>query len=90
MFEEYRGKVGATSFIADHKAHVFPIGVQELFMTYFAPADYWDTVNTMGLPRYARQFPDPSGADRHRNLEIQSNPLTICTRPRVLIPAKRT
>lgn len=89
-FEEYRGVVGGISFIADDKAHTFPTGVPDLFATYFAPADYWETVNTLGLPRYARQAADPSGFNRHRRLEVQSNPLTVCSRPRTLIPGKRT
>lgn len=89
-WEEYRGKVGTTAFVADDKAHVFPVGVPGLFITRYAPADYEETVNTMGLPRYARQAPDPSGFNRFRQLEVQSNPINLCTRPRVLIPLRRT
>lgn len=89
-FEEYRGRVGTNQYVGDDKAHFFPLGVPGLFLTRFAPADYEETVNTMGLPRYAKQAPDPDGMGRKRVLEVQSNPINLCTRPKVLIKAKRT
>lgn len=89
-FEEYRGAVGGTKYVADDKAHFFPIGVPELFETFYAPAEYWDTVNTLGLPRYSRLNPDGTDPDHKRTIRTQSQFLTICTRPRVLVPAKRT
>jgi hypothetical protein len=88
-FEEYRGAVGAIDYLADDASITFPTGVVDLFVTRFAPADYEDTVNTMGLPKYARQFPDPDG-NRYRRLEVQTNVLNICTRPRTLIPGTLT
>lgn len=60
------------------------LGVPELYITRFAPADYEETVNTVGLPRYARQYAMPNGKGRH--LEMQMNALSICTRPDALIP----
>lgn len=87
-FEEYRGKNGATPFIADDKVHVFPVGVPGLWRTIYAPADWEETVNTEGLPRYAKQYPMPNGKGRH--LDTQMNALNYCTRPRVLVKGKRT
>ena len=57
--------------------------MDELLITRFGPADYMETVNTMGLPYYASQVP----MDHHKgvNLEAQSNPLNLCTRPRAII-----
>ncbi|HAU28991.1 MAG TPA: major capsid protein E [Rhodospirillaceae bacterium] len=89
VFEEYRGTVNGVKFIADNKAHFFPVGVPGLFKTVFAPADYVETVNTLGLPRYAKQAPDTKFG-KFVELEVQANPLTYCTRPKVLIKAKRT
>ena len=40
-------------------------------------------------PRYAEQAVDQQSA-RWVMLHVQSNPLPICTRPRVLIKGKRT
>ncbi|MEG3639286.1 major capsid protein [Magnetococcus sp. PR-3] len=89
IFEEYRGKVGSVEFHDPSKAHFFPVGVPGLFRQYNAPADFVETVNTIGLPRYAKQAVDQQFA-RWVMLHVQSNPLPICTRPRVLLKAKRT
>jgi Phage major capsid protein E len=45
--------------------------------------------NTIALPRYAQQAVDQQFA-RWVMLHVQSNPLPICSRPRVLIKGKRT
>lgn len=87
-FENYRGAVGSTPFIAADKAHFFPVGVPGLWRTIYAPADYEETVNTVGLPRYAKQYSSPNG--KGRNLESQMNAINYCTRPKVLIKGKRT
>jgi hypothetical protein len=87
-FEEYRGKNGAAPFIAASKVHIFPVGVPGLWRTIYAPADYEETVNTNGLPRYAKQYPSPNGKGRH--LESQMNAINYCTRPKVLVKGKRT
>jgi hypothetical protein len=81
-WENYRGAVNGTPFIATGDVRFFPVGVQGLFQNWFAPADYNETVNTKGLPRYAKLIPDRN--DKGAALEAQSNPLPICTRPRVL------
>ena len=89
-FEEYRGSVGGTKYVADEKCHFIPMGVPQLFVGRFAPAEWWDTVNTIGLPRYARVFLDPKYPDSQVSAHVQCQPLHICTRPRVLIPARMT
>lgn len=90
-FENYRGGVGTeegTAFIPTDKCYLFPIGVPRLFRTVFAPADYWETVNTPGLPRYTRLFPweNMKGAA----IDSQTNALSYCTRPRALFKGKLT
>lgn len=86
-FERYRTGAKATSdlgspYIAANEARGFPKGVQDLFITRFAPADYEETVNTVGLPFYMKQFAAPNGKGRH--IEVQSNPISLCTKPKVL------
>lgn len=87
-WERYRTGVAASAansagaFIAANEARVVPLGVPDLFITRFAPADYEETVNTVGLPLYSRQHPMQNGKGRH--LEVQMNALSICTRPEVL------
>ena len=84
MFEEYRGTVGGVQFIADEDCRFFPVGVRGLYRNYYAPADFMETTNTIGIPRYAKQAPDAE-FNRWVKLHTQSNPLPIVTRPRVLI-----
>jgi hypothetical protein len=83
MFTEYRGSVGGTRFIAANKAYAIPMGVPDLFCSFFAPADYMDTVGTMGLPFYMKS--KMMDFDRGVEWEVQSNPLHICTRPDAII-----
>ena len=91
-FEEYRGQAsfvtadGSTDvrrFIAAGEAHAFPLGTIDTFATYFAPADFNETVNTLGLSMYAKQ--EPRKFDRGTDLHTQSNPLPMCHRPKVLV-----
>jgi hypothetical protein len=87
-FEEYRGQAtdaNGTSrrFIAAGEAHCFPLGTVDTFGTYFAPADFNETANTLGQSLYAKQ--EPRKFDRGTDLHTQSNPLPMCHRPGVLV-----
>lgn len=82
-FEEYRGAIAGVPFIADGEAYLFPEGVDDMFITRFAPANYVETANTIGLPYYAKQEVKPLG--KGVDVEAQSNPISICTRPRAVI-----
>lgn len=82
-WEQYRGSVGGTAFVANGEAHVIVEGVPDLYITRFAPANYIETVNTLGLPYYAKQEVMKMG--KGVDLEAQSNPISICTRPQVSI-----
>ena len=83
FWEEYRGKVNNISFIEDDAAYLVPEGVPDMFTTYYAPADYTETVNTNGLPYYARQM--LMDFNKGVELEFQSNPLCLNTRPNAVI-----
>jgi hypothetical protein len=83
IFEQFRGRVGAQPFIPDGEVQFAPIGAPGLFKTYFAPGDMMSTANTVGLPYYARQ--DELPGDKGILIHTESNPLTICTRPGVLV-----
>lgn len=88
IFEEYRAQStdanGATRrFVAEDEAHAFPEGTMDTFETLFAPADFVETANTIGLELYAKQEPRKFG--RGIDIHTQSNPLPICYRPGVLV-----
>lgn len=83
IFENYRGSVGGTPFVATGVARSFPVGVDKIYKTLNAPADFIETVNTPGLPFYAKQ--ERMDFDRGIRLHTQSNPLPVCFLPRVLI-----
>lgn len=79
---------GALMGINTDKAKFVPMGLPGLFRGYYAPADYVETVNTLGRPTYAKQWPMQNGKGIHG--ETQRNVLHICTRPNALFRAKRT
>ncbi|SON55525.1 hypothetical protein HDIA_1984 [Hartmannibacter diazotrophicus] len=86
-WERYRTGAKATAdlgapYIAATEARVMVTGVPDLFITRFAPADYVETVNTIGLPLYSKAIEKPNG--KGYDLEVQSNPISLCTRPKVL------
>ncbi|MFZ6767768.1 major capsid protein [Undibacterium sp. Di26W] len=82
-WEEYRGGVGGQLFIPDGKAYLVPEGVAGMFQTKFGFANYMETINTVGLPYYARQ--EAMAMGKGINLEAQSNPFCINTRPDCVI-----
>ena len=87
-FEEYRGVAtdldgNSRQFIADNEGHAFPMGTMNSFETLFAPADFLETVNTIGIELYAKQEERKFG--RGIDLHMQSNPLPICYRPGILV-----
>lgn len=83
LWIRYRGKIGGSAFIADSEAYLVPEGVPDLFRTIFAPANYMETVNTLGVPYYGKleRLPFDKGVAG----EAQSNPLHICTKPTACI-----
>ena len=82
-FERYRGGVGPTPFIPREKAYAVPLGAPDMFISRYAPGDYADAVNTLGLPMYASAEPLPH--EKGVSLEAQSNPVHLCTRPEAVI-----
>lgn len=82
-FKEYLGGVGGQDFIPAGEAYAYPTGVAGLFQTAYAPAPYMETVNTPGLPYYAKQEAMPF--NKGVALESQSNPINYCTLPEAVI-----
>lgn len=80
-----RNRSGSGVAIATGKAKVFPTGVPGLFLQAFAPADTLDTVGAgvLGDVYYPMSYPSPD--NRFWKMEIQTNPLMICTRPAAVL-----
>lgn len=83
IFQIYSGSVGGQDFIEENTAYAYPEGVPGMFVTKFAPGDYMETVNTMGLPYYAKQEVMPF--NKGVQLESQSNPVMLNTLPEAVI-----
>lgn len=82
LWRKYNGPV---QMIGADEAYIVPRGVPGLFLGRFAPGDYADTVNTMGLPMYA--VGELLDKGKGWDVEMQSNPIHLCTRPRAVIKA---
>jgi hypothetical protein len=87
-FEEHRGRAVAPGsavrrFVEPDEGHILPLGTMDTFATYYAPADFNETANTVALPLYAKQ--EPRKFDRGTDLHTQANPLPLCHRPALLV-----
>ncbi|MDA0782411.1 MAG: major capsid protein [Proteobacteria bacterium] len=92
-FREYLGEASdgdgnIRRFIAANEGHAFPMGTMETFKTYFSPADFNETVNTLGRPIYVKQ--ESRKFERGTDIHTQSNPLPMCHRPGVLVKLTNT
>lgn len=76
-WEEYDGAIGDKYLIPEERAILIPL-VSGLCVTRYAPAPWFDTVNTVGLPYYSRPGKQ---SDESLELKAQSNPMHICTVP---------
>jgi len=88
IFKEYSAEASDSDgnvrrFIAANEGHAFPVGTQQTFRTYFAPADFNETANTLGQPIYVKQ--ESRKFERGTDIHTQSNPLPMCHRPSVLV-----
>ena len=88
MFEEYNATVtlstGATeTLVPANEGIAFPLGTMDTFVTYGAPANLIETVNTMGLPIYARQIARQDGSAI--DVKTEASPLPVNKRPRLAV-----
>lgn len=87
-FEEYRAQTSDSTgvmqrYIAANDGHAFPLGTIASFGTYAAPADFNETVNTVGMQYYAKM--ERQKFDRGMDMHVQSNVLPLCLRPEILV-----
>jgi hypothetical protein len=81
----YRG--GQSVGVDTDKVYFIPLGTPDLFRTVYAPADYIETVNTLGQRLYAKVYRMQN--DKGMNMEFQSNVIHYCTRPKVILRGRR-
>lgn len=84
VWRQYRGKVGNIPFVGDDEAYAQPTG-SGAGLTRFAPGNFLDAVQEPGLPRYVRLGRDPSGLNQFVTVHVESNPLSVWTRPSAVI-----
>lgn len=86
-FEEYTCTVTGSdgqskAFFPAGKAFVFPVG-RGVFQVSNAPANYNETVNTVGLPFYAKT--KERDFNKGWDMEVQANPLTLNLFPEAIV-----
>lgn len=84
-FIEYDITVSGQRFIPADIAQVFPMA-RGVFRLFNAPANYNETVNTLGQPFYSKAEPRKMG--KGWDLEAQANPLAMCLFPEALVELK--
>lgn len=82
----YKKKDGTTvkhTFIPDGEAIAVPLGTVETFRTYFGPAEFLETVNTVGKEIYVK----PKVMDLDMGIELHSfsHALNLVTKPRLVV-----
>lgn len=82
-FVEYRAIVNSTRLIAANEGHAIPLGTMDTFANYYAPADFNETVNTVGIPIYVKTWEKEGG--RGTVIHTQSNSLPLVHQPAVLV-----
>jgi hypothetical protein len=84
-FVNYRGSDDTTTIgIPSDECQFFLNGIPGLFQLALAPIDTFDFVNTLARQFYARTLIDEK-RNEFVDLEVESNPLAICTRPETLL-----
>lgn len=88
IFKEYRGTASdfngvARKFIATDDGITYPTGTQNVFKNFICPADFLETVNTMGQKLYAKQ--EARQFNRGIDIHTQSNQLPMCMRPSLVV-----
>lgn len=80
---EYRGSYNGTPLIPDGDAYFMPLGVTDMFKTYFSPANKFSFVNTAGEEAYVFEY--PSDRDEEIVLQSESNFINMLRRPQIVV-----
>ena len=85
VWVEVNDVVDGKKLVEPDKGHMYPVAVPGFspFKTFYAPANWMSTVNTVGRAFYAQ--PIELDGDRGWDVEVQSNPLCLCEYPECLV-----
>ena len=85
IFIEYRGtSPTGTAYIPAGEARAFPIGIVDMFKTYYAPASRFETNNKIAQKYYAWEWVE-MGKNQEITFQNESNFLNAALRPQVLL-----
>jgi hypothetical protein len=83
---EYRGtRPDGTRLIPAGEAYILPAGTMDSMVTYFGPANRFDSVGQTAMEEYAWSYRDPKGTKIE--IETESNWLSVLKRPQVIVKA---
>lgn len=82
-YVEYRGKYNGSALIPAGDAYFLPMGVEDMFMTYFSPANKFSFVNTTGEEAYVFEY--PGSRDDEIVLQSESNFINMLRRPQIVV-----
>jgi hypothetical protein len=84
-YVEYRGSYNGARLIPAGDAYFVPMGTQDMFITYFSPANKFSHVNTLGEEAYAFTYKD--GKDEEIQVQTETNFLNLVRRPQAIVRA---
>jgi hypothetical protein len=79
LIKQYRGKVNGMEFMTEGEGYLVPLGVPDMFQIKYSPAQYMETVNTPGVPYYAKQVVEKF--DTGIDFDMQSNVMVFNSQP---------
>ena len=84
-YVEYRGSYNGVRLIPAGNAYFMPMGTQDMFISYFSPANKFSHVNTLGEEAYA--FVYNGVTDESVNIQTEHNALHLVRRPQAIVRA---
>ena len=87
-FYNYRGQIADAPFITAGDAYYFPTGTSNIFQEIMSPADFMETVGTMGQRYYAKM--EPMAFNKGAELHTQHNILAMNSTPGCVIQSTAT
>lgn len=82
-FVEYRGAYNGNRLIPAGDAVFVPTGVDDLFVTYYGPANKFEFTNTVGEEVYAFEYADPKG--EKIEIETETNFINMIRKPQLVV-----